>query len=178
MADTLFDIRFAGELLEGADPFRARSRIQELFKLSDAAAERLFGGSPVTIKRGVDAATVTRFREVFRAAGARVSVVPAGIDRPRESGGGAPDTAADGAGQSPRLSASAESSPLELAAAGQSLPLESPPPVPAPEIDTSHLNLVEGDDWTLEDCAPSRPPVAEPDISHLTLAPPEEGTEH
>jgi hypothetical protein len=170
MAGARFDIQFAGELVEGADAHEVRIRLQDLFKLSEDSADRLFGGKGVTIKRGVDAATASRFREVFRDAGALVRIVPVGAEPPP------PSSAQDAA-----LAEVAESSPgaadgegLQLAPVGHSLPLEQEGPVQPRTIDISYLSLVPGDDWTLEDCAPPLPPAALPDIRHLDILVPED----
>jgi hypothetical protein len=176
MAEALFDIQFAGKILEGADPNQVRARVQRLFKLSDEAAERLFGGSPVTIKRGIDAATASRFREVFRAAGARVSVVPAGTEPSRANRQGAAATGEEESGQRARAIPSPSASSLRLVPAEHPDPLEPPRRVDPPGIDTSYLQLVEGSDWTLEDCEPYLAPVRLPDISHLTILPTEDET--
>lgn len=71
-----YDIRFAGELVPGADPVAARHRIQVIFGLSQAAVDWLFSGETLTIKRGVDNSVVAQVRERFREAGALIQVVP------------------------------------------------------------------------------------------------------
>jgi hypothetical protein len=49
--------------------------------------------------------------------------------------------------------------------------LEEPPPTVSLNLDLSYLTLVEGDDWTLEDCEPPPTPIPLPDLSYLTLVP-------
>jgi len=160
-----FDILFTGALVPGTDPSEARRHIQELFRLSDEKADRLFGGHAVTIKRGVDGDTAARYRERFRAAGALLEIVPAGeAERPSDEPGAAPPSAA-----SP--GSAAEGGSLSLAPPGALL---GEPPDPSADRsarpDTSHLTLA-ADGWTLADCAPPRDAPPPPDTSHLRIEP-------
>jgi hypothetical protein len=79
MAESRFDIQFAGELVQGADPLLVRERLRDLFKLSPDALERLFSSQAVIIKRDLDAVTAARYRDAFRDAGAilRLTQTPA-----------------------------------------------------------------------------------------------------
>jgi hypothetical protein len=158
-ADPSYDIVFSGELTPGADPHAVRERLRALFKLPDETLDRLFSGRPVAIKRGVDAATAKRYRDVFRDAGAVVQTLTAeqdetGSSRAEHATSDAPREAADGG--------------LQLAPM-DGKPLETPPEIPPLDIDISHLQLVPGMNWSLEDCAPPIPPIHFPDISHLHL---------
>jgi hypothetical protein len=80
MAESKFDIQFAGELVPGADPRQVRERLCDLFKLTPEALGRLFSGQVVVIKRNLDAGTAARYRDAFRDAGAilRLMASPAG----------------------------------------------------------------------------------------------------
>jgi hypothetical protein len=161
MADPKYDLIFSGELTPGTDPGAVRERIRELFKLTDDTLEKLFSGRPVAIKRGVDTATAVRFRDAFRDAGAVVQVLPGeqveATGFPEDQATGEP-----GAGDGELRLAPADDKPLETA-----------PEIPPLTIDISYLQLIPGDGWTLEDCAPPTPPVRIPDIGHLTLVEPE-----
>lgn len=172
MAGAKFDILFVGELMAEADPSRVRSNIQERFKLSDEAAARLFDGRAVTIKRGVDTATASHYRKLFRDAGALVriaSVAPAGAGEPAPESAAAVFGHAEGVPGHP----AAGGSRLSLAPLGDD-PLERPVAVAPRLIDVSHLSLVPGQDWTLADCEPPLPPCGLPDISHLRLVAPQQ----
>jgi len=174
MTEARFDIQFAGELLNGTDADQVRVRLQQLFKLSDQDTARLFGGRPMIVKRGVDTATASRFRETFREAGALVRVVPAAG---REASAGS----ANEAGAEPTGEAT-DSPPvvpagLHLAPVGDARPLEAQSAVEPRTIDISHLSLIPGDDWTLEDCVPPLPPIELPDIRHLSILFPKEEDE-
>ncbi|UHD15865.1 phosphate-starvation-inducible PsiE family protein [Thiocapsa bogorovii] len=77
-----FDIQFSGDLVPGTDVDTARQRIQHAFNLSDAALRQLFGGTSVTVRRGVDGETAARYQAAFRDAGAMIRIVPAPSERP------------------------------------------------------------------------------------------------
>jgi len=199
MSSARFDILFAGETLPGADPAEVRRRVQALFKVSDEAAERLFSGAPIAVKRAVDAETSRRFDALFREAGALVRIAP--VAAPSEPAM-APATPAptavaapqaldpapvrspqpgpllEGEGDAARAAREAPDSatPLGLAPPGDA-PLEPPVSQVPPPLDLSDLSLVEGE-WTLADCVPPPPPVAVPDISRLRLAPVDEAEAH
>jgi uncharacterized membrane protein (DUF373 family) len=76
-----FDIQFSGDLVPGTDVLAARQRIQHAFNLSEAAVGQLFGGTPVTVRRGVDSETAARYQTAFREAGALIRIVPASSER-------------------------------------------------------------------------------------------------
>ena len=76
-----FDIQFSGDLVPGTDVLAARQRIQHAFNLSDSAVGQLFGGTPVTVRRGVDSETAARYQSAFREAGALIRIVPAASER-------------------------------------------------------------------------------------------------
>jgi hypothetical protein len=169
MTDTTYNIVFAGELAPGTERAEARRRIQVLFKLSDEAAERLFGDRPVTIKRGVDSASVARYRDAFREAGAFIRAEP--VPNFGELGTG-PEASAPAA---PEAEMNRDGPPtvrdagLQLAPLGDETPLETPQVVRPRKVDISHLSLVPGNDWTLADCESPPPPQAIPDIGHLRI---------
>jgi hypothetical protein len=169
MTDTTYNIVFAGELAPGTERAEARRRIQVLFKLSDEAAERLFGDRPVTIKRGVDSASVARYRDAFREAGAfiRAEPVPNFAELVTTPDGSAPAT--PGAEIDRGDPSTGTSAGLQLAPLGDERPLESPQVVRPRKVDISHLSLVPGNDWTLADCEPPPPPQTVPDIGHLRI---------
>ncbi|MEJ2326980.1 MAG: hypothetical protein P8Y27_01300 [Chromatiaceae bacterium] len=169
MADTTYDIIFAGELVPGTEPAEARRRIQVLFKLSDEAADRMFGDRPVTIKRGVDSASVARYRDAFREAGAFIRAEPVPnfeelVATSEDSAPATPEAEIDRGDLSTGRSAG-----LQLAPLGDERPLESPQAVMPRKVDISYLSLVPGNDWTLADCEPPPPPLVAPDIGHLRI---------
>lgn len=161
MTDTRYDVLFAGELKPGTDPFAARARLQALFKLSDQAADQLFSGRTIAIKRDLEFAKAVKFRDAFSQAGALVQLLAKEPEPVAE-----PETA-QAPGSSP---AAAAAGGLTLLPARTGGPLEIVEEGPPPDIDISQLSLVGGYDWSLEDCTEPPPPLPEPDISHLTLA--------
>lgn len=171
MSETKFDIRFSGQLIPGTDPVTAREQLQALFKLSDAAATRLFSGTPVTVKRDIDGETVARYRERFRVAGALIEAIPSGTNGNLSTGSAdhAKHTAA--APPQPACTDPDEPDTVGLSLAPPGGWLQEQRGVSPPEVDISHLSLVPGDDWTLEDCSPAPRPARIPDISHLRLEP-------
>jgi hypothetical protein len=181
MSSQRFDILFAGKILPGADPAEVRRQLKTIFKIGDEAADRLFSGTPVMVKRGADEATAERFREVFREAGALVRVTAAGGIEPPSAGAEAaleptPEPAPEAAPSPTAGRSMPDTSHLQLAPPDDDSPLE--PPVVADRlawIDVSHLSLLGGD-WTLADCEPPLPPIALPDISHLALVLPDDET--
>ena len=49
--ETLYDIYFAGQLVEGFEAGEVRENLVKLFKLNDVALEKLFSGKPQPVKR-------------------------------------------------------------------------------------------------------------------------------
>lgn len=171
MAGARFDIKFAGELMGDADPDEARRQIQRRFNLPDEAAARLFSGHPVIIKRAVDIATASRYRELFRDAKALVQIQPVpAASEPAPDAGTAPTPAGEEPSAPDRFVS--DDSGLGLAPLGEDQPLERPPIADLPAIDVSHLSLVLGQDWSLEDCQQDAAPAELPDISHLRVITP------
>lgn len=182
MAGAKFDIQFAGELMEGADPQQARLKIQHRFKLSDEAVKRLFKGDAVTIKHAVDTTAASNYRKLFREAGALVRVLPVSTaTKPAPKPASAPPTA------DPPPRTEPDSTPafthsqdlaadsgltLQSRAEQEKVPLEQPPLTGFPVIDVSHVSLVAGQNWTLEDCQTPPEPTAVPDTSQLRFVSP------
>jgi hypothetical protein len=175
MATSKFDILFSGELLWDADRDEVRRRLQQRFKLSDEAASKLFSGGPIVIRRGVDAATARGYREVFRDAGALVQIrqVETESETPAVVTTGGPARGpAVGYRNGGSVESGSASGGLRLATpAKQNEPLEKPGAGNPPDIDVSHLRLVPGQGWTLEDCEPP-PESVDIDTSHLGLVMP------
>lgn len=166
-----FDISFSAELRSGADPEKVRRRLQVLFKLSDDALARMFSGRPVALKRGVDAKTAERYRDLFHDAGALVRIRPVeAADEPPPIPEPEPATkSAPIAAEPPRKASPAPDKPgLSLAPIGDQ-PLEPLVNAQPPSVDISHLTLISGHNWTLEDCETAQPPPEPPDVSHLEM---------
>jgi len=176
-----FDVVFRGELMEDQDPAQVRLKVRRLFKANDAQLQRLFSGRPVSIKQGVDMETASRFRLAFRQAGALVEIRTS--RQPMDSRPTAPDANGSGISLAPANTGSLEDcaakvvpaalpdiSELSLAALGSDH--EQAADILPPALDIDDLQLVPGQDWTLEDCQPLPLPEVQPDISGLDLAKP------
>lgn len=176
MAEPSFDVLFAGELHGAASAEHVKHRLALLFKLDQSAVERLFSGQRVFVKRGVDGETAERYRLAFYKAGAVVEITQVSgesqeLFRFDDTDDHAHQDAKTGT-NTPSLAAATapESVGASLSLAPVGAPLEElSDRAPAKNPDVSQLSLVEGEDWSLEDCAP--PPVAVriPDIDSLTL---------
>lgn len=182
-----FDIHFSGRLLENASPEAAKAAIGKLFKLQGEALERLFSGSPVRIKKDVDAEKAGRYRAAFREAGALIEVVPAGappsVPAPASAQDAGAKTAAKeeqglqllppGTGSlqdcavpvTPR--AIPDISWMELDLPGALL--DEKPVTPPAHIDTSSLSMSAPAGYSLEDCGDTKQARPIPDTDHLSL---------
>ena len=78
-----FDVYFLGEILPESNPADVRRQVARLFKVQDDAVERLFSGKPVRVKQAVDVDTASRYRALFRDAGALLQIVPSGGPPPQ-----------------------------------------------------------------------------------------------
>lgn len=167
MAESRYDLRFRAILQPGTNADQARARLRELFRLDEAGAARLFSGQPVIVKRAVDAKTAAQYERVFSEAGAVLERLE--LKAPHEAPSPPPSASqapAAGATTAEPLATLAASS---LALAPQEGFLEPEREVMISSIDTEHLALVDGTDWSLEDCERPPTPIPEPDISHLSL---------
>lgn len=172
MSEPRYDIVFSGNLLDGADRDAAKRQLQQHFKLSDALVERLFSGTPATIKRGVDLRTATRLRELFHQAGALAQIIEVEPLTDTESAPlSKPASPSSPPEPKPFIQpARAAVAALDLAPPGTPVDeLAGPAPVATPDID--HLSLVQDPDWTLEDCVLPPLPQLLPDIDALALEP-------
>ncbi len=64
-----YRIIFAGEVLPGFEVSAVKRHLTQLMKLTDAQAERLFSGKPVTIKKGLDEEAAQRYIEGMESIG-------------------------------------------------------------------------------------------------------------
>lgn len=181
MPEERFDIIFAGELTEGQRSAAARERVQRMFKASDAQLERLFSGKPMVIKKGVDMETAAKYRLAFRQVGALIRIRPSAspVQGVTAKAPPAPLTllpANSGSleGLAPKLKPEPLPDISELAMSAPGAVLDETPAAVPTWIDTGELGLVEGKEWTLEDCQPPPLPLVMPDIDDLEFAPPDD----
>ncbi len=160
MADIRFNVLFSGKLKSGIDPATAKARVRELFKLSDAAIAQLFSGKTIVVKKNLDPDKAKRFQKAFAQAGLLVQLVEQQPEASQE-----PDSKP--AAPQPEPSGGLGLAPVD------SGPLEPEPDRTPPEVDTSYLSVVEGENWSLEDCDQPPEPIPTPDTSYLSLEEPE-----
>jgi hypothetical protein len=67
--DSLFNVYFNGQILEGQDLGDVRKRIASLFNANQATLDKLFSGKTQLIKRDCDQATALKFKQAIGAAG-------------------------------------------------------------------------------------------------------------
>lgn len=191
MRVTGFNIFFAGEVARGEAPEQVQSRLQQLFRLNDSAAAALFSGRRVQLK-GVDQATMMRFKAALRQAGALCEVEPAApvtaaVTAPVPAPATEPPSADHVAGAaSDRVSGQAEtgadldmvgtirrggsgfSGAFSVSEVGADLGVQQQA-VTSVAPDISHLSLAPVG-AVLENAVSGEVP-ATPDTSHLTLLP-------
>ncbi len=72
--ETTFEVIFRGDIVAGQQLTVVKERLKALFKVDDARIEQLFSGRPEVIKKGVDQATASRYRDTLLKAGAQVQL--------------------------------------------------------------------------------------------------------
>lgn len=185
MLTQVYDIYFSGQVMDGHDPAASRIQVGKLFKADAKQLEKLFSGTPIKIKSGVDEETATRYRVALRQAGALVEIRPSSLAADSKSKNSIDSNAATPASShEPTLLPPNTGSLIDCAATviPQTLPKidhlalapagsiidASPAPEPA-EIDTAGLSVNPANSGTLEDCKKEVAPYPIPDISHLDL---------
>jgi hypothetical protein len=183
MPSQTYDILFSGQLMEGTNMDEAKQQIGSIFKADEEKLNKLFSGKQVTIKSGVDDETASKYRAVFRQAGALIDIK---LSASAYKNGNKPEaeTSADGSSEEltllPANSGSLidcakkvtpqpipDISTITLASPGSVLD-ESPYPEQT-EIDTGALSVSPAKTGTLEDCKKEVKPYPIPDISHLDI---------
>ncbi|SDW35217.1 Uncharacterized membrane protein YhaH, DUF805 family [Pseudomonas syringae] len=76
MTDTLFKIMFEGQVRDGVEPETAKANVAGLFKSDAAAVEKLFSGTPVTLKRGLVHTEAERYIAALKNAGVEARIEP------------------------------------------------------------------------------------------------------
>ena len=164
----LYNVVFTGELIPGTSTETARRGLQRLFKLDGERLDDLFSGRRIVVKHDADLDTAARFQDAFRAAGARASIEAV------ETPDSVPATDAAPVGANSEALADDSTATLTLAPPGHvvgDMLQPSDDQIPARALDISALSIVDGDDWSLEDCQPPAPTPRTFDIEHLSLEP-------
>jgi len=169
MAEERYDIFFAGKTLPGEDPLEVRRKVGTLFKAQDEALERLFSGTAVRVKAGVDQETAIKYRVAFRNAGALVEIQPANQTAPPGSLSLLPPNTGSLIDCAPGIEALPLPDISDYALSPEGAALDETSPAPPPEIDTSGLSLGPAGSGSLEEFHHSVEPASIPDIEHLQL---------
>ncbi|MCR9278612.1 MAG: hypothetical protein NXH85_11610 [Pseudomonadaceae bacterium] len=174
---------FAGEILDGQHPAVVRKRLSEALKLSDSAADKLFSGQSVVVKRSVDRAAAAKLQQQFKQCGARLRVKAIPQENAADTSDVAPassqtQTPAPATGKAEVAPAAAQpeptqagSSQFDLAAVGADLSDAAGQTRPQADIDTSHLSVVAPSEVSSQvESAPTQE-TSSPDVSHIDVAP-------
>ncbi len=184
MLPQLYDIYFSGQIMDGQDPAETRIQVGKLFKADQKQLEKLFSGTPIRIRSGVDEDTATKYRVTLRKVGALVEIKPSSIAADNLESTGNTDTTPSNTTEGlallpPNTGTLLDCAPtitpqplpdidnLSLAPEGSIID-ESPEQSPV-EIDTDGLSLSPANSGTLEDCKKEVEPYPIPDITHLHL---------
>ena len=147
MSERRFDIVFDGSVINGTDPLQVKANLKALFKLDEAAAEKLFTGDPIVIKKNIDRKTATQYQTAMNKAGAKIQIVLHGATAsPKPAVKHTPPT--DGASSEensqPPIS-STDQTGFSLAPSGSDLlKPEEKVPITTPDISTDHLSVDRG----------------------------------
>ena len=93
-----YKIVFRGDIVPGHAMADVRERLQDLFRLDDAAIAKLFSGRPVAIRKNLDEATACKWCEVLEKAGAIAEAV---ADESAPADTGAPHPESSDTGETP-----------------------------------------------------------------------------
>lgn len=85
MIDGKFDIVFRGQIIRGMDVSQVKSNLVSLFKSSDGAVEKLFGGNEVVVRKSLDYATAMKYQSALKKAGALALIKEIVEDQPTAS---------------------------------------------------------------------------------------------
>ena len=144
----VFDLVFRGEIVEGNSLEEVKQRVAASFNLDPAAADQLFSGTPVRLKRGVNKITAERILQRLSDAGAIAIIVPNSTEpEPAQQdplslaplGSNVVDSAEKGKA---KVVFAASLDHLSLEPVGTRMVKETEvPPVTTPDLDTSKFSL-------------------------------------
>lgn len=190
--ESLYDVSFAGECLEGHEPGAVRAALGKLFNADEATLLRLFSGRRQRIKKSCDSATAKKYQQAMTAAGARAIITrgdahadaavgqekaPPPLAEQLTPGDTSALTLAPGGTDVLLPDERTEHAPrtmelghLSLAESGASLTAEQQETVPA--VDAPNYDVADPGEMLSNAPAVEPPPM--PDVSALTLAPAEQ----
>lgn len=71
-----FDLVYSGEIVPGSNLEQVKQRVAATFKLDAAAAQQLFSGEPMRLKRGIDKSSAEGIMQRLADAGAVAKLIP------------------------------------------------------------------------------------------------------
>ena len=161
MTQTLYDIYFTGQLVEGVDQASAQKNLAILFKSNIENIARLFNGKPQVLKRGVDKTAALKYKAALHKAGVLVAFKAHQVTA-------ASNSVDETSTVNPATQQHIHTDTLTLAPVGSNVLNEDEKPVvEAPVINTDGIKLVSA----FADLSPPEkelPPA--PDTSHISLA--------
>jgi len=189
--EPLYNIYYAGEVLDGFGTDQVRASLGTLFKAPETTLDKLFSGTPQLVKRECDKATALKYKQAMEKAGAK-PLIKTVREAPADSGTtetGGPQTAAEriaalaaapdvGSATGAESTAAGTQAPTAAATGGDDSDLNLEPEgteVLKPgeraqqvvtEIDTSALDI---DPPVERLAAQAPPPPPAPDTSHLSM---------
>jgi len=171
---------FRGEVLEGQHRAVVKQRLLAALKLKADAAEQLFSGKTIVLKRDTDTKTAARLQAVFKTAGARLRVLAVETsqstaqDKPQapvSESSGVPDAASPTTTLESSSAKKNAKGGLDLLPVGSDLLTQDERTVPATsKVSVDHISVAQAG-GNLEIIADTPPPTM-PDTSHLTVAEP------
>lgn len=170
----LYDIYFAGEIVNGADLAKVKPQIGKLFKANPAQLEKLFCGKPVRIKGGVDDETAAKYRAALRKIGAVVEIREKKGEekRPAPPPAAAPAAIPEAPRPPPETASARSTDQLEAVqdyGMLEELPENRGHSVAAPR-DIPELDVLPPRTGSLEEFAEEETPVPLPDVAGIPLA--------
>lgn len=118
----LYQITFAGKILDGFNEAEVRDKVKALFQISDERTESLFTGTTKTLKSGLSHADALVYHERLTKAGAQVQIsaqpAPTPVPKPAKANT-APSSAPEAGQPKPRATGPLQETPLEFTGSGR-----------------------------------------------------------
>jgi len=183
---TRYNLVFQGHILEEASLDEVKNNLGHLFKADEKKIDHLFSGKPVIIKKNLDSATAEKYLSVLKKAGAKVKAVKIIADATVATNNVAESTQQEtplqgtenSAHSASSLSSTAEShdTVLTLAEANTGVLPTSPGKAAVEVPDISHLSMSPPQSGSLEEFAEIIAPAVIPNTEHISLAAPNTGS--
>ena len=158
--EPLYDVCFAGQLLDGQELQSVRDKIQKLFKANPETLAKLFSGKTQVLKRGCDKTTALKYKKAMEAAGAKPMIRAGEVTT-------APSPSEPAAAEKTDPNSAQAEQNLELTAIGSDvLRPEEREATAHSDVDVSHLDLAAAGTTLVESIKATQ---NAPDTSHLSM---------